>query len=96
MSITPCNAGLIYNLNTESCNEREIIIKDHSATLYTTNKEMLQKRFHDNGAINIWSDMTIFWFDEELQVIMQVNATNLTEEEMIRLAEGIHWLRGTL
>lgn len=40
--------------------------------------------------------MTIFWFDEELQVIMQVNATNLTEEEMIRLAEGIHWLRGTL
>ncbi|WP_151075906.1 DUF4367 domain-containing protein [Flintibacter sp. KGMB00164] len=96
VSVTPCNAGLIYNLNTESCNEREIIIKDHSATLYTTNKEMLQKRFHDNGAINIWSDMTIFWFDEELQVIMQVNATNLTEEEMIRLAEGIHWLRGTL
>lgn len=43
VSVTPCNAGLIYNLNTESCNEREIIIKDHSATLYTTNKEMLQK-----------------------------------------------------
>ena len=40
--------------------------------------------------------MIIYWIDQEAQVIVDISATNLTEEEMICLAEGIHWLRGTL
>ena len=91
ISFTPCNSGLVYNLNTEGCTKQAIIIQDHDATLYTANEETLQTRFHDNGAIHIWSDRTICWIDEELQVIVQVDATNLTEDEIIRLAEGIHW-----
>ena len=33
----------------------------------------------------------IYWIDEEAQVIVQVDATNLTEDEMLQLAEGVHW-----
>lgn len=57
---------------------------------------MLEMRYHQNGFPNIWSDMMIFWIDQDAQANVQINATNLTEEEMIRLAEGVHWLRGTL
>ena len=35
--------------------------------------------------------MMIYWIDENNRVIVQINATNLTEEEMLRLAAGFHW-----
>lgn len=55
---------------------------------------MLQKRFGDIGMTNIWSSQMIYWIDKETQVIVQVDATNLTEDEMLRLAEGVHWRNG--
>lgn len=80
----------VYNLNTEGCTKREITVQGHPAELYVTGEEMLQKRFSMTG-FDIWSDMMIYWIDENNRVIVQINATNLTEEEMLRLAEGFHW-----
>ena len=81
----------VLNLNTEDCTKREITVQGHPATLYVTGEEMLQKAYHENGLTNIWSEMMIYWIDENNRNIVIIDATNLTEEEMLRLAEGFHW-----
>lgn len=91
VGVTPYSTGLTKSVNTEGCTKQEVTVQGHSATLYITNEDMLESRYHQYGMTNIWSQMMIYWLDEELQVIVQVDATNLTEEEMIRLAEGVHW-----
>ncbi len=91
VSVIPYSENSVLNLNTEGCTKREITVQGHPATLYVTGEEMLQKAYHENGLTNIWSEMMIYWIDENNRVIVQINATNLTEEEMIRLAEGFHW-----
>ena len=91
VSVTPYASSSTYNLNTEGCIKRDIIVQGQSATLYIADDEMIQKRFGDIGMTNIWSDQMIYWIDEEEQVIVQVDATNLTEDEMLQLAEGVHW-----
>ena len=90
VSVTPYSQSSVYNLNTEGCTKREITVQGHPAELYVTGEEMLQKRFSMTG-FDIWSDMMIYWIDENNRVIVQIDATNLTEEEMLRLAEGFHW-----
>lgn len=91
VSVIPYSENSVLNLNTEGCTKREITVQGHPATLYVTGEEMLQKAYHENGLTNIWSDMMIYWIDENNRVIVQIDATNLTEEEMLRLAEGFHW-----
>ena len=91
VSVIPYSENSVLNLNTEGCTKREITVQGHPATLYVTGEEMLQKAYHENGLTNIRSEMMIYWIDENNRVIVQINATNLTEEEMIRLAEGFHW-----
>lgn len=90
VSVTPYSQSSVYNLNTEGCAKQEITVQGHPAELYVTGEEMLQKRFSMTG-FDIWSDMMIYWIDENNRVIVQIDATNLTEEEMLRLAEGFHW-----
>ena len=90
VSVTPYSQSSVYNLNTEGCTKQEITVQGHPAELYVTGEEMLQKRFSMTG-FDIWSDMMIYWIDENNRVIVQIDATNLTEEEMLRLAEGFHW-----
>ena len=91
VSVIPYSENSVLNLNTEGCTKREITVQGHPATLYVTGEEMLQKAYHENGLTKIWSEMMIYWIDENNRVIVQIDATNLTEEEMIRLAEGFHW-----
>lgn len=94
VSVTPYASSSTYNLNTEGCIKRDVIVQGQPATLYIVDDEMLQKRFGDIGMTNIWSSQMIYWIDKETQVIVQVDATNLTEDEMLRLAEGVHWRNG--
>lgn len=94
VSVTPHSAGLVSSLNTEDCTKQEVTVNGHPATLYTTNEDMLEMRYHQNGFPNIWNDMMIFWVDQDAQANVQINATNLTKDEMICLAEGVHWSSG--
>ena len=94
--VTPYSAELVSSLNTEDCVKQEVTVNGHPATLYTTNEDMLERRYHQNGLTNIWSDMIMYWIDQDAGVIVDISATNLTEEEMIRLAEGVHWLRAPI
>lgn len=91
VSVIPYSENSVLNLNTEGCTKREITVQGHPATLYVTGEEMLQKAYHENGLTNIWSEMMIYWIDENNRNIVIIDATNLTEEEMLRLAEGFHW-----
>ena len=91
VSVIPYSENSVLNLNTEDCTKREITVQGHPATLYVTGEEMLQKAYHENGLTNIWSEMMIYWIDENNRNIVIIDATNLTEEEMLRLAEGFHW-----
>lgn len=91
VSVISYSENSVLNLNTEDCTKREITVQGHPATLYVTGEEMLQKAYHENGLTNIWSEMMIYWIDENNRNIVIIDATNLTEEEMIRLAEGFHW-----
>ena len=94
--VTPYSTGLVSSLNTEGCVKKDVTVQNHPAMLYITSEDMLETRYYQYGVTNIWSQMMIYWMDEELQVIVQVDATNLTEEEMVRLAEGVHWLRAPI
>lgn len=91
VSVISYSENSVLNLNTEDCTKREITVQGHPATLYVTGEEMLQKAYHENGLTNIWSEMMIYWIDENNRNIVIIDATNLTEEEMLRLAEGFHW-----
>lgn len=85
------NEHTVYNLNTEDCSDKNVTIQGHSATLYTLNETMLQSRYTDNDMPQIWSERTVFWIDEARQIIVNIGANNMTEEEILRLAEGMSW-----
>ena len=82
------DSSTTYNVNTEGCTQKEVIIQGHPASLYITNQDVLQKRFVDIP--NIWSYMTIYWIDDINKAIVEISATNLTEDEIIQLANGVH------
>lgn len=96
VSVTPYSTGLVANFDTEDCTKQEVTVQGYSASLYIANENKLEMAYYQFGLTNIWSDQIMYWIDQEAGVIVDINATNLTEDEMIRLAEGIHWLRAPL
>lgn len=88
ITYTLYDSSTTYNVNTEGCTQKEVIIQGHPASLYITNQDVLQKRFVDIP--NIWSYMTIYWIDDINNAIVEISATNLTEDEIIQLANGVH------
>lgn len=90
ITFTPIDPSLTYNINSEDCTRKDVTVQGYPASLYITNEDMLQRRWKDAG-LEIWSDLAVFWIDEQNQQIVHVDATNLTEDEILRLAEGGHW-----
>lgn len=96
VSVTPCSPGLVVSYDTEDCTKRDVEVHGHPASLYIANKNKLEMAYYQFGITNIWSDTIMYWIDQDANVLVDISATNLTEDEMIRLAEGVHWLHGTL
>ncbi|MFB2020725.1 DUF4367 domain-containing protein [Pseudoflavonifractor sp. P01025] len=94
VSVTPYSAGLVVSFDTEDCTKRDIEVQGHPASLYIANEDKVEKVYHQYGATNIWSDLIIYWIDQDSGVMLDISATNLTEDEMIRLADGVHWIGG--
>lgn len=90
ITFMPYKASTVYNINSEECETRSAIVQGKPATLYTTKVDMLNERFGEDSGI--WSDITICWIDEMNGNIAEVSATNLTEKEVLRLADGVHWV----
>ena len=79
VSVTPYSQSSVYNLNTEGCTKQEITVQGHPAELYVTGEEMLQKRFSMTG-FDIWSDMMIYWIDENNRVIVQISFSKFLDQ----------------
>ena len=90
VSVTPYHSGLVYNFDTEDCTKSTVMVQGHSATLYSANAAKIQSIYADNNMPDIWSDMTLIWIDEENQVIINIFANNLTESEILKLADGFY------
>ena len=89
VSVTPYDASTVYNINSEGSVRKEAAVQGFAAALYTTEEDVLKDRFsHVPG---IWSERQVLWLDQENRRIIHVYATNLTEEEALRLAEGVRW-----
>ena len=93
VDIARYDPGLIYNFDTENRAQKAVEVQGHQATLYVTNEEKLRS-LYEGLDVEVWSELTVFWRDDETQSLWQINAVNLTEEEMLRLAEGVHWSGG--
>lgn len=89
VSVVPFDEGMVYNVNSEDCTMRSITVHGLSANLYIVNEGMLHKRYANMP--QIWSDMQIYWIDTDNQVIVHISGTNLDEDGILRLAEGVHW-----
>lgn len=90
VSVIPYHSGLVYNFDTEDCTKSTVMVQGHSATLYSANAAKIQSIYADNNMPDIWSDMTLIWIDEENQVIINIFANNLTESEILKLADGFY------
>lgn len=90
ITFMPYQSSTVYNVNSEGCEMKDVIVQGKPATLYITKADMLKERFGEDSAI--WSDMTICWIDETNGNIAEISAINLTEEEILRLADGVHWV----
>lgn len=90
VDFTPYAQGMTYSFDTEDSTKKEIMIQGHPADLYIKNEEAL-RILSEGTPYQFWSRMIVFWMDDENQVIGLITATNLTEEEMIKLANGVHW-----
>lgn len=94
VSVTPYSTGLVANFDTEDCTKQEVTVQGYSASLYIANENKLEMAYYQFGLTNIWSDMIMYWIDQDAGVIVDISATNLTQDEIIRLANGIHWCGG--
>lgn len=89
ISIDHYSPDLVYTFDSEDAEQKNIEVQGHPATLYVTNKQKLLDVFGSDSPI--WSSMTVFWTDDNTETIWYVSATNLTEDEIIYLVNGLHW-----
>lgn len=76
--------GLTSQIDTENARVEEIMIQNCAGLLVTKEIDYLPD-------VIPYTERRVVWPDNEQQVLIDVVATDLTEEEIIRLAEGIRW-----
>lgn len=75
--------------DTEDCTQKNIQIQGNVATLYAKSEEAMRRRYPDDPEFT--SDLTVMWCDYDAQAVVLVHAMNLTEEEIIKLAETVRY-----
>lgn len=90
ISLEDFHSGLTDTFDTEECEEKPVTIQKIAGTLYVKTDVGLQQLFGNMS--QIWSKQKVIWVDDELQMVCYVSATNLMEEEILRLAEGTHFV----
>lgn len=85
IQVTRYSPSLSYSYDTEDSIIEQIEIQGLSAQLIT-------KEFNNTPGVPPYTRRMIIWLDDEQQAIFHLRATHLTEEEIIRMAEGLHWV----
>lgn len=89
IEISQFNQSTVYNFDSESTTQKEITVNGHEAYLYIKNDDALRREYAD--MLQIRSEMTIVWLDLTNEAIWNISATNLTEKEIIQVAESVRW-----
>ena len=89
IEISQFNQSTVYNFDSESTTQKEITVNGHEAYLYIKNDDALRREYADMPQIR--SEMTILWIDLTNETIWNISATNLTEEDIIQVAESVRW-----
>ena len=90
VSVDRYSEDLVYTFDTEDRTAKTVEVQGHRATLYSATEKKLQS-INELFGTELWSDRIVVWMDDANQEIWFVYASNLTEEEMLRLAEGVRW-----
>lgn len=76
--------GMTSQFDTEDAEVKNIMVQDHAGLLVTKKIDYLS----DSPS---YTEHRVIWTDDEQQILVDVTANALTEEEILRLAEGIRW-----
>ena len=95
VSIVPYYDGLSFTYPTQDHIKKDTMVNGHPAALYIANDVELERIHRQCAMPNVWSSMMLIWIDPDAGALIYISANNLTEDEMIRLAEGVHWLRAS-
>lgn len=95
VSIAPYYDGLSFTYPTQDHIKKDTMVNGHPAALYIANDVELERIHRQCAMPNVWSSMMLIWIDPDAGALIYISANNLTEDEMIRLAEGVHWLRAS-
>lgn len=82
--VTPIEPGMVYQYDTEDVQETDVTIQGYPAKLYL-------KEIDYTPGIAPYMERTLIWIDEQNQTIVHVIAMDLTQQEILDLAEGIRW-----
>lgn len=85
--VTRYSSGLTYTYDTENATIEDIEIQGHQAQLIT-------KEIDYTPGVPPYTQRKIVWLDDEKQAVFNLWGTHLSEEEIIRMAEGLHWVSG--
>ena len=87
IDITRYSETTVCNIDTEASTKVDTVIQGIPAFLYIKDPDAVRVRYAQNP--DITSEMTVLWIDEVQQIFTTIHATNLSEEEIIRIAEGV-------
>lgn len=73
--VVPMNENSMMQVDTEDCEQVEVTVQEHSATLLRKSTGRL----------------TVIWIDEDTQVFYQVLGHGLPEEDLLKIADGLVW-----
>ena len=84
INVIPYSSTAVFQFDTEDSEQRQITVKDTSATMYS--------KFIDNTpGVEPYMRRIILWFDDQRQIAIFARATDLPEAELIRVVEGVVW-----
>lgn len=82
--VTPIEPGLVYQFDTEDVQEIDVTVQGYPAKLYV-------KEIDYTPGVAPYTERSLIWIDEQNQTVMRIVAMDLTQQEILDLAEGIRW-----
>lgn len=86
IDVTPIKPTLTYQFDTEDAQKSEVQVQGYSADLYS-------KEVDHIPGIAPYMERSVIWIDENEQIIVHILSTDLSESEILKLAEGLKWIR---
>ena len=84
VSVRQFSSSGVYHFDTEDADVQSVQIQGNDALLIT-------KPVEGTGEIESYTERSVIWTDSVQQLLINVRASSLTEEEILQVAEGLRW-----